>query len=152
MTRHTLGLFILLFFIKITVMGQQKDTPLKIWNNNANNPVILYLSGDGGLNGFSTSYCELLGKQGYTVGALNSKSYFWNKKSPEVIAKDVITSLSKLLEGRKNQHVYFVGYSFGADVLPFLVNKLTAEWNYEVISGFYLLKRIRTHPSMPPVL
>lgn len=128
MVRNKLGLFILLFLLKLTVMGQQKDIPLKIWNSNANSPIVLYLSGDGGLNSFSTSYCELLGKQGYTVGAVNSKSFFWDKKSADQIAKELSSTLEKLLVGKKNHLVYFVGYSFGADVIPFLVNKLTAEW------------------------
>lgn len=128
MIRTKLGLLILLFLIKITVMGQQKDSSLKIWNNNTNSPVVLYLSGDGGFNSFSSSYCELLGKAGYTVGAVNSKSFFWDKKSADQIAKELTNSLNQLLDGRKNNHVYFVGYSFGADVIPFLVNKLTADW------------------------
>ncbi|WP_051959724.1 AcvB/VirJ family lysyl-phosphatidylglycerol hydrolase [Sphingobacterium sp. ML3W] len=128
MKGNRLGLFILLFFIKITVMGQQNDNILKIWNNNGHSPVVLYLSGDGGFNSFSTRYCELLGREGYTVGAVNSKSFFWDKKSPDQIAKELSGSLDKLLVGRKNQMVYFVGYSFGADVIPFLVNKLTGEW------------------------
>lgn len=128
MVRNKLGLFILLFLLKLTVMGQQKDIPLKIWNSNANSPTVLYLSGDGGFNSFSTSYCELLGKQGYTVGAVNSKSFFWDKKTADQIAKELSSTLEKLLVGKKNHLVYFVGYSFGADVIPFLVNKLTAEW------------------------
>lgn len=128
MIRTKLGLLILLFLIKITVMGQQKESSLKIWNNNPNNPVILFLSGDGGFNSFSSSYCELLGKEGYTVGAVNSKSFFWDKKSADQIAKQLTKSVEQLLDGRKNQHVYFVGYSFGADVIPFVVNKLTADW------------------------
>ncbi len=128
MIRTKLGLLILLFLIKMTVMGQSKDSSLKIWNNNANSSVILYLSGDGGFNSFSSSYCELLGKEGYTVGAINSKTFFWDKKTPNQIAKELTKILEQLLVGRKNQHVYFVGYSFGADVIPFLVNQLTADW------------------------
>ena len=69
-----------------------------------------------------------MGKEGYTVGAVNSKSFFWDKKSADQIAKQLTKSVEQLLEGRKNQHVYFVGYSFGADVIPFVVNKLTADW------------------------
>lgn len=123
-----LGVFIFMFLLKLTVMGQQKEIPLKLWNNTANNPVVIYFSGDGGYNSFSTSYCELLSKQGYTVGAVNSKSYFWEKKSADQVAKELSVSLDKLFIGRKNQLVYLVGYSFGADVVPFLVNKLTGEW------------------------
>lgn len=63
MIRTKLGLLILLFLIKMTVMGQSKDSSLKIWNNNANSSVILYLSGDGGFNSFSSSYCELWEKK-----------------------------------------------------------------------------------------
>lgn len=107
MIRTKLGLLILLFLIKITVMGQQKESSLKIWNNNPNNPVILFLSGDGGFNSFSSSYCELLGKEGYTVGAVNSKSFFWDKKSADQIAKQLTKSVEQLLEGRKKSTCIF---------------------------------------------
>ncbi|UIR55614.1 virulence protein [Sphingobacterium sp. SRCM116780] len=128
MKRYKLGFFIMLFLIKMSGMAQSKEAPVKIWNNNNNSPVVLYLSGDGGFNNFSNNYCELLGNQGYTVAAVDSKSFFWDKKSPDQITKELSNSLSKLLVRRTNQLVYFVGYSFGADVIPFVVNRLSVSW------------------------
>ena len=86
---------------------------------------IFYISGDGGMNTYSTDLCVALNKEGYEVVALNARTYFWDKKTPEKTAMDVNNYLSKRLAGRKNQQVVLIGYSFGADVLPFIINRLS---------------------------
>ena len=97
----------------------------KEWTASAHDkPLIFYISGDGGFNKFSTNLCESLNKKGYDVFALNAKSYFWNKKTPEQTATDINNYLIKKIAGRKNQQVVLIGYSFGADVLPFIVSRL----------------------------
>src|SRR6185312_10421067 len=78
--------------------------PVTEWVTSSHDkPLIFYLSGDGGLNKFSTALCETLHGKGYDVIALNSKSYFWDKKTPEQTATDINNYLIKKLTGRKNQ-------------------------------------------------
>ena len=119
--------------------GQSQDLPLKEWGANAHDkPLIFYISGDGGMNNFSTSLCENLHGKGFDVVALNSRSYFYNKKTPEKTAADVNSFLSKKLTGRKNQQIVFIGYSFGADVLPFILNRLPKATDDKVVVSFLM--------------
>ncbi len=119
--------------------GDGQDLPLKEWAAIAHDkPLIFYISGDGGMNNFSTSLCEKLNKNGFDVVALNARSYFWDKKTPDKTAYDVNSFLNKKLNGRKNQQIIFIGYSFGADVLPFVLNRLSKETDDKVLVSFLM--------------
>ncbi|HAL52933.1 AcvB/VirJ family lysyl-phosphatidylglycerol hydrolase [Sphingobacterium siyangense] len=110
--------------IAFHAFAQQRLIDMKYWNNKAVVPLVLYLSGDGGFNSFSNKLCELIAGAGYTVAALDSKNYFWKKKSPKEIAEDISNTLKTLLSSRQNMRLFIVGYSFGADAVPFIVNRL----------------------------
>jgi type IV secretory pathway VirJ component len=53
----------------------------KRWNTTAETPFVLYISGDGGFNTFSTALCNAISKEGYSITAVNAKSYFWEKNT-----------------------------------------------------------------------
>ncbi len=114
------------------------DLPVKEWEHSAQTPFVLYISGDGGFNNFSTDLCSVINKAGYSVTAVNSKSYFWDKKTPEQSAKDIAAYLDKQFTDRKNQQLVLIGYSFGADVMPFIVNKLEATTKSRIVSVILL--------------
>jgi type IV secretory pathway VirJ component len=119
----TIGLYI------VRTKGDDVDIheplPLKIWEkNNQSKPILFYLSGDAGLGPFSKKICKKLHKQGYDVYALNSKVYFWNKRDSKETAKVFSAFLEKIFQHHKNQEVIFIGYSFGADAIPFIINQL----------------------------
>ncbi len=116
-----------------------QDLPLKEWVANAHNkPLIFYLSGDGGMNKFSNSLCEKLHEKGFDVIALNSRSYFYDKKTPDKTAADLTRLLEQKLNGRKNQQIVLIGYSFGADVLPFVLNRMPKEVDDKVLVSFLM--------------
>ncbi len=125
-------------FVKSSSACSQ-DLPLKEWAATAHDkPLIFYISGDGGLNSFSTSLCEKLHSKGFDVVALNAKSYFWSKKTPQQTTADVNNFLKQKLNGRKNQQVVLIGYSFGADVLPFILGRLPKETDDKVLASFLM--------------
>ena len=116
-----------------------QNFPLQEWTAVTHDkPVIFYITGDGGFNSFSTGLCESLNKKGFDVFALNAKSYFWNRKTPEQAATDINDYLVKKLAGRENQQVVLIGYSFGADVLPFIVRRLSKSIYENVIASFLM--------------
>ena len=116
-----------------------ENFPIKEWAASSHDkPLIFYLSGDGGLNKFSTALCETFYKKGYDVVALNSKSYFWTKKTPEQTTVDINNFLTNKLIGRKNQQVVLIGYSFGADVVPFILNRLPKNMNDKIIVSYLM--------------
>ena len=110
--------------IAFHAFAQQSLIDMKYWNNKAVLPLVLYLSGDGGFNSFSNKLCELIAGAGYSVAAIDSKNYFWKKKTPKEIAADVSNTLKNLLSSRQNMRLFVVGYSFGADAVPFIINRL----------------------------
>jgi len=116
-----------------------QDFPVKEWASDAQDkPIVFYLSGDGGLNKFSNSLCDGINKKGYEVMEFNSKSYFWDKKTPEQTAIDINNYLVKKISGRKNQQIVMIGYSFGADVLPFILSRLPKDIHDKILASFLM--------------
>ncbi|WP_293912500.1 MULTISPECIES: AcvB/VirJ family lysyl-phosphatidylglycerol hydrolase [unclassified Sphingobacterium] len=113
--------------ILMVVQAQQNTVPMKEWQGNTKVPFILFFSGDGGLNTFSNNLCSTLANKGYGISAVDSKKYFWNKKSPQQLATDMAGYLHKILDKRPNTQFVVAGFSFGADAVPFLVNRLPAD-------------------------
>ncbi len=135
--RITLLILIISFLYVPGAIAQ--NFPVKEWQATTHEkPLIFYISGDGGFNKFSTDLCKSLNKNGYDVVALNAKSYFWNRKTPGQTAADINNYLIAKTAGRKNHQVVFIGYSFGADVLPFIVNRLPKNVNDSVLVSFLM--------------
>lgn len=134
--------FLLLLLSTSTLLPSSlfaQNLPVQEWPATSHDkPFIFYISGDGGLNKFSTGLCIALNKAGYEVVALNARAYFWDKKTPEKTATDVNDYLSKKLTGRKNQQVVLIGYSFGADVLPFIIGRLSKNIHENLRVSFML--------------
>lgn len=114
--------------------AQSNSLPVKELSSATQTPFIFYITGDGGFNNFSIDLCTEINKAGYPVTTLNAKSYFWDKKTPDQTATDISTYLENQLKRRKNQQIVLVGYSFGADVLPFIVNRLPDTVKKKLIS------------------
>jgi type IV secretory pathway VirJ component len=129
-----------IFFITVlaSMQAQATNLPVKEWSSTSQTPFVLYISGDGGFNSFSTELCTAINKAGYSITAISAKSYFWDKKTPEQTAADIATYLEKQFLNRKNQQLILAGYSFGADVMPFIVNKLSAALKIKLISTVLL--------------
>jgi len=123
-----------LLLIQISLSAQTTDLPVKEWTAATQNPFVLYISGDGGLNSFSTGLCNAINKSGYSITAINAKAYFWEKKTPEQVATAISIYLQKALQKNSNQQFVLAGYSFGADVLPFIVNKLPDQLRKKLLS------------------
>jgi type IV secretory pathway VirJ component len=82
------------------------------------------ISGDGGWAKIDKSISAQLAERGIPVVGLNSLQYFWTKRAPETVARDV-GSLIETYGARWNaREVLLIGYSRGADVLPFAVSRL----------------------------
>jgi type IV secretory pathway VirJ component len=119
----------LLILLLMTMLGFRgtmtaNTLPVTEWASVKDAPLVLYISGDGGLNDFSTSFCDGYHQAGYNVSALNAKSYFWNKKKPEDVAAEINSYVQGKFSGKTQKRWTLIGYSFGADVLPFIINRL----------------------------
>lgn len=118
------NLFALLILMASAHLQAQDFETKELPASSHNKPMIFYLSGDGGFNKFSNALCENLNHRGYDVIALNCREYFWHKRTPASAAIDIANFLTQKFNGRPNQQLVLIGYSFGADVLPFIVTLL----------------------------
>lgn len=82
------------------------------------------LTGDGGWAGLDQEVAARLAASSVPTVALNSLKYFWEQRSPQEAADAVARIMRHYLAAWHKQRVLLVGYSFGADVLPFIVNRL----------------------------
>jgi type IV secretory pathway VirJ component len=113
-----------------------RDLPLE--EVRASNPttsrMAIFLTGDGGWAEIDKGVSEQLAKRGIDVVALSSLQYFWKPRSPDETAKDVARVLRHYLATWNKRDVLIVGYSFGADAAPFVVNRLPDDLRSKVVS------------------
>jgi type IV secretory pathway VirJ component len=82
------------------------------------------ISGDGGWAGIDRQIGEFFAQSGVAVVGLNSLKYFWNRKTPEQAATDLTRILRAYMSAWNKQEIVLIGYSRGADVLPFMAARL----------------------------
>jgi type IV secretory pathway VirJ component len=84
----------------------------------------ILMSGDGGWAGLDQDIAGALAAAGIPVVGLDSLRYYWSARTPEGLALDTDRMIRYYLARFGKQRVLLVGYSQGADVLPFAVNRL----------------------------
>jgi type IV secretory pathway VirJ component len=82
------------------------------------------LSGDGGWAGIDKEVAGLLANRGVPTAGVDSLRYFWTARTPAGLAQDIDRIVRYYAFHWKKKNVLLVGYSQGADVLPFAVNRL----------------------------
>jgi type IV secretory pathway VirJ component len=81
-------------------------------------------SGDGGWASIDRDVGEELASRGIDVVGLNSLRYFWTRRTPDGAAADLDRILRHYLAAWHARRIFLLGYSRGADVLPFLASRL----------------------------
>ena len=118
-------LFSFLFFTSFTHGQSIEDKyPVVVLNPSGTKQLVFYFTGDGGINNFSESFCDGLAKKNFTVIRFNSRKYFWKQKTPELMATQVSEIIYYYLNKFNKKEYSLIGYSFGADVVIHLVNRL----------------------------
>ncbi|MCO5399341.1 virulence factor family protein [Ralstonia soli] len=84
------------------------------------------LSGDGGWAGLDKEVAAALSKSGVPVVGIDSLRYFWSQRTPASAAADMDRLVRFYAARWKKQKALLIGYSQGADVLPFIVNRMPA--------------------------
>jgi type IV secretory pathway VirJ component len=84
----------------------------------------IIMSGDGGWAGLDQDIAAALSARGIPVVGLDSLRYYWTARTPQGVATDTDRMIRYYLSHFGKKRVLLVGYSQGADVLPFAVNRL----------------------------
>lgn len=103
-----------------------------------NEPLAVFLSGDGGWTSFDQSVAEQLAKKGISVIGLDTQQYFWNPQSPEKTTLDVSKIISHYMQVWNKKDAILIGYSFGACVAPFIANRMGDNLKQK-LRGIFLL-------------
>jgi type IV secretory pathway VirJ component len=90
----------------------------------ASDAFAIIMSGDGGWAGLDQDVAAAVSARGIPVVGLDSLRYFWTARTPDSIAADTDRMIRYYLAHFGKKRVLLIGYSQGADVLPFAVNRL----------------------------
>ncbi len=89
--------------------------------------LVVMISGDGGWASLDRDIAEVLADSGLAVVGLNGLQYFWTARNPEGTAADLSRIVRHYLAAWGKDDVILAGYSRGAEVLPFAVNRLSPD-------------------------
>jgi type IV secretory pathway VirJ component len=84
----------------------------------------VFLSGDGGWVGLDRGVADELAQHGIAVVGWDSLKYFWQARTPQGAAADLDRVLRHYASSWGKSHALLIGYSQGADTMPFMVNRL----------------------------
>ncbi len=85
------------------------------------------ISGDGGWADLDRRLGIAFIDRGVPVLGVNSFKYYWREHDPAQTAHELDALMTKYLGVWGKRRIWLVGFSFGADVLPTVVDKLSAE-------------------------
>ncbi|HWJ33861.1 MAG TPA: AcvB/VirJ family lysyl-phosphatidylglycerol hydrolase [Steroidobacteraceae bacterium] len=86
----------------------------------------IFLTGDGGWVGLDKEVSAELAKHDIPIIGWDSLKYFWSPRTPEGAAQDLDRVLRHYSQALGRSHALLIGYSQGADTMPFMVNRLPA--------------------------
>lgn len=162
-----------------TALHAQAPLPLTEYPvvNRENDYFILVLSGDGGWHNGMQTFARYFQQKNIPVVGWNAKSYFADKVEKTMFQADLESVIHGYCQKWGKTKVILIGYSFGADVLPYAINHLSKDFQpnirqlvllqpgeyaiYEVTwasllnmnsSGDPVIPEIKTLPPIPVLL
>ncbi|WP_275949572.1 virulence factor family protein, partial [Nevskia ramosa] len=116
---------------ELPVIEVDADVPAAGTTPNTDTFAIL-VSGDGGWAGIDKEVADFISDAGMPVIGLDSLRYFWSERTPEAFAADLDRIIRYYRHSLNRPKVLLIGYSQGADVLPFALNRMTATSRSEI--------------------
>jgi len=107
----------------VQVPAQTGVTPLE----GRGDVVAIFYSGDGGWRDLDQSLGKIIASHGIPVEGISLLQYYWREKGPEDSAADLDALITRTLAQNGKKRVWLIGFSFGADVIPTIVSKLSPE-------------------------
>lgn len=108
--------------------------PLHIVDSKSPSPLALaiMLSGDGGWASIDRRIADDLASNGVAVVGIDSRAYLMHGRTPDEAAADVARVIRRYAARWAVQRLAIVGYSRGADIAPFVVNRLPGNLRQEI--------------------
>ena len=93
---------------------------------------VVFVTGDGGWRKIDIKVSDALRKAGMPVVGLLANHYFARERTPEETAADLARLIHEYQAKWQRQGVVLVGYSRGAEALPFMINRLPEETRRDI--------------------
>lgn len=100
--------------------------------------IAIMLTGDGGWAGLDKGVAASLAGAGMRVVGFSTLKFFWQKRSPEVAGKALARILAHYAKAWPDARFVVIGYSFGASLVPVLVNRLPATLQQRIDRGIMI--------------
>lgn len=112
-----------------TIFGQAKQSapPMPVVELPAGksaDTVTIFYSGDGGWRDLDRTVAGEMVNQQYPVVGVDVLRYFWEHKTAQQAAADLAATMSFYRQNWNVKSFVLAGYSFGADILPAIYNRL----------------------------
>ena len=88
--------------------------------------IVVLLTGDGGWAGLDKGVAQALAGDGARVVGFSTLKYFWNQRSVEESTSAVARVFAHYEAKYPQARLALVGYSFGASLVPVIINRLPA--------------------------
>ncbi len=112
---------------KHAAQADASDLPLvEVPARHPGKTLCVIVTGDGGWAGIDQQIGAILADHGVSVIGFNSLKYFWNKREADEMARDLERTLTHYAAKWGAERFIVVGYSIGADVLPFMAGRMSA--------------------------
>ncbi|MDP4223009.1 MAG: AcvB/VirJ family lysyl-phosphatidylglycerol hydrolase [Bacteroidota bacterium] len=102
------------------------------------NMIAIFYSGDGGWYSFEQTISDRLAANGVSVIGIDIKKYLWNRKTPDKTASDATALLDHFSKEWNKSQFMIIGYSLGAEIVPFILSRLPQELKSKVVSTVML--------------
>ncbi len=83
------------------------------------------VTGDGGWAGIDQQIGDIMAQHGVSVVGFNSLKYFWTAREADEMARDLERTLTHYAAKWGAERFIVVGYSIGADVMPFMAGRMS---------------------------
>jgi len=114
-----------------TLLGQANTSPpmpvVEVPANKSSDTVTIFYSGDGGWRDLDRTVAGEMAALNYLVVGVDVLRYFWEHKNPNQIAADLTATMAYYRKNWGAKSFVLAGYSFGADILPAVYNRLSAQ-------------------------
>lgn len=118
----------------------KSDLPLVILPSGRinNQPLIFFISGDGGWSEFDQGVSKYLFENGISIIGLDSRRYFMKEKVPNEVANEIARVVEYYCQLWNCNSFVLLGYSFGACVVPFIADNFSVKLKSQ-LKGVYCL-------------
>ncbi|MGH8581156.1 MAG: AcvB/VirJ family lysyl-phosphatidylglycerol hydrolase [Gammaproteobacteria bacterium] len=100
---------------------------VEVSSDASDDTLAIIFSGSSGWREIDRHLVDTLKDEGMTVLGIDSFRYFWSKRTPEGVAQDLARIITHYRTNWHVKRVVLIGYSFGANILPFAYNRMPSD-------------------------